>query len=274
MVHFFFAENLFLELGESPIWVDHLRKFYFVDIKNPKIYSYQLSESKLETFTIPFTSSCIVNTRKNLFLLASGNKIYKTNSEFQEFFELCTINQKYVGTRLNDGSYDGLGNLWVSGIQSNDRNLSSIFKISSDKKIEIFEKNNIKLGNGIDWSVDKKKMYLNDSKAKTTYIFDFDTTNSRLSNKKKFFDFKDFPGEPDGLTVDDNGVLWIPIWDQGLVTTISQNGRLLNCFDFPALRPTSIAFANDNKNTMLITTAKSDSRQSSDDGSVFLVTNT
>ncbi|OUV99211.1 MAG: hypothetical protein CBD16_08505 [Betaproteobacteria bacterium TMED156] len=265
-------DGISLELGESPVWVKHLHKFFFIDIRNPKIYSYEPFERKLQTFSSPFCFSCIDYVGKNLFLLASGNKILKTDDKFQDFKEHCTVDFNLVGKRFNDGSFDGFGNFWISGIQSNGDNLSSIFKISLNKKIEIFEKNSIKLGNGIDWSPNKQLMYFNDSKAKLTYCFNFDKNKQVLSNKKIFFDFNDFFGEPDGLTVDADGALWIPVWDAGIITKISKNGELLNSYNIPSLRPTSVSFANDNKNTMLITTAQLDVNRTTVDGSIFIGT--
>ena len=261
-----------LDLGESPIWVNSTQKFYFVDIKNPKIYSFEPCEQKLVVFDMPFLASSIVNIGTDKFLIASENKIYEATNEFKQLREKCSVNSNIVGKRFNDGAYDSNGYLWISGIASDDKNLSSIFKISLKNDVTVFEKNNVQLGNGIDWSHDKKKMFFNDSKAKIMYRYDFDKKFQMISNKKKFFDFNNFNGEPDGLTIDSFENIWVPIWNDGIITKISQEGKLLNYYNFPTQRPTSVAFSNDNKRTMLITTAKLDKENSikTDDGCVFI----
>jgi sugar lactone lactonase YvrE len=67
----------------------------------------------------------------------------------------------------------------------------------------------------------------------------------------------DEPGvAPDGLTVDDEGGIWVALWGGGAVRRYDPDGPPLATVPLPVDRPTSCAFGGPNLTTLFVTTAQ------------------
>ena len=66
-------------------------------------------------------------------------------------------------------------------------------------------------------------------------------------------------GVPDGLTVDDEGCVWLAVWGAGQVWQLSPaDGRVLATVSVPTPLTTSCAFGGAGLSTLYITTAERD----------------
>jgi sugar lactone lactonase YvrE len=63
-------------------------------------------------------------------------------------------------------------------------------------------------------------------------------------------------GIPDGLTIDSSGNLWVALWGEGRVECWSQTGVLQGDIAVAAPHTTSVAFAGEHLDTLVITTAR------------------
>ena len=61
---------------------------------------------------------------------------------------------------------------------------------------------------------------------------------------------------PDGLTVDDEGGIWVAWWGGGAVSRYAPDGTLLATVGLPVERPTSCAFGGPDRATLFVTTAR------------------
>ena len=98
------------------------------------------------------------------------------------------------------------------------------------------------ISNGIGWSPDGRTMYLNDSGTGCVDAFDFDGSSGAITRRRTLVRL-DEPGvAPDGLTVDEEGGIWVALWDGGAVNRYAPDGTLLATVQLPVERPTSCAF--------------------------------
>ena len=69
----------------------------------------------------------------------------------------------------------------------------------------------VDISNGLEWSLDGKKMYYIDSLTLKIDSFDFDIETGNISNRRTVFDLKEneIKGFPDGMTICDKGHLWV-----------------------------------------------------------------
>lgn len=111
------------------------------------------------------------------------------------------------------------------------------------------------ISNGLDWSPDGHSFYFVDSLARCLWMFDFDRSSGRVSNRRTLVEFEESFGLPDGLTVDAEGCIWVAGWDGWRVQRYSPGGDYLGLVDVPAARVTSCAFGGHDLTDLYITTA-------------------
>ncbi len=63
-------------------------------------------------------------------------------------------------------------------------------------------------------------------------------------------------GAPDGMTVDDDGRLWVAFWDDWAVRCYDPDGSLYRAVSVPAPRPTSVCLSAGADRRLLVTTAR------------------
>jgi len=109
--------------------------------------------------------------------------------------------------------------------------------------------------NGIGWSPDNKTMYVTDTYRQTIYQYDFDLDSGTIGNRRPLITIAASDGKPDGLTVDDQGCLWVALWDAWQIARFSPKGQLMQRMRVPVPRPTSCCFGGDNLDTLYVTSA-------------------
>jgi len=73
--------------------------------------------------------------------------------------------------------------------------------------------------------------------------------------KQIFYKFDDEDGYPDGITVDEEGYIWIAHWGSGIITKQSPNGKIVSKFNLPSLNLTSLCFGGANYKNLVVTSA-------------------
>ncbi|EDO36541.1 predicted protein, partial [Nematostella vectensis] len=137
----------------------------------------------------------------------------------------------------------------------------------------------VTISNGLAWSNDGKTLYYVDSIPRTVSAFDYDVASGNLSNRRVAIQLPPSRGEPDGMTIDKDGMLWIAIWDEGKVVRFDPNtGEELQSVSFPVARTTSCCWAGPNYDELIVTTARigltpSQLRDQPLAGSIFRVKN-
>jgi len=79
-----------------------------------------------------------------------------------------------------------------------------------------------------------------------------------LSGRRRFFDFTDAQVWPDGMTVDDEGMLWVALGRAGAVHRYRPDGALDGVVELPTTNPTSVAFGGADGADLYITTSWTD----------------
>ena len=99
-------------------------------------------------------------------------------------------------------------------------------KVDFEIKVE-----GVDISNGLEWSLDGKKMYYIDSLTLKIDSFDFDIETGNISNRRTVFDLKEneIKGFPDGMTICDKGHLWVACFGGSQVLNFTElNSTLLN----------------------------------------------
>ena len=96
--------------------------------------------------------------------------------------------------------------------------------------------------NGPAFDEPRGRLYLADTALFVVDVFDLDPATGAIDRRRRFLDFSDAQVWPDGMTVDDEGMLWVALGRAGAVHRYRADGTLDGVVELPATNPTSVAF--------------------------------
>jgi sugar lactone lactonase YvrE len=135
--------------------------------------------------------------------------------------------------------------------------LGCLFRVDAPG-IHFTAEEGIVISNGLDWSPHSDTMYYIDSALPRVDAFDFEVAAGVVTNRRMFIDTRDVPGEPDGMTVDAEGCLWVAFWGGGRVRRYSPEGHTISDLILPVSNVTSCTFGGAHMDELYITTAAVD----------------
>jgi sugar lactone lactonase YvrE len=158
--------------------------------------------------------------------------------------------------RMNDGKCDSAGRFWA-GTMSTDGHpgLASLFRLDPDYTLTEVVRG-VSISNGLGWNPDDTLMYFIDSPTHRVEVFDFDLAAGALSARRTLVTIDRAVGEPDGLSVDTEGFLWVAIWGGSAVHRYAPDGSLDRVVHLPASHITSCCFGGHRLDELYITSAR------------------
>lgn len=153
------------------------------------------------------------------------------------------------GDYMNDGGADPAGRFWV-GSQSMPRDPHcTLWSIGPDG-VPTARLDGVTVSNGLAFDRTGATLYYIDTLPHRS-IEAFDVApDGELSNRRTVCRVEG--GNPDGMAIDLDGMLWVAVWDAAQVRRYSPDGELLETVELPATRPTAVALVD---RLLVITTA-------------------
>ncbi len=141
---------------------------------------------------------------------------------------------------------------------SEDAGAGSLYVLDSDLKCSQKIKG-VTISNGLAWSADRKTFYYTDTPTLEVAAFDYDDYTGAISNRRTIIRIEEKEGYPDGMTIDNEGMLWIAHWNGWQVTRWNPaTGTKLLSIKLPVAKVTSCTFGGENFDDLYITSAKVD----------------
>ena len=147
-----------------------------------------------------------------------------------------------------------------------------------DKNLKVHKKlSNTSISNGLAWSPDKKHLYFIDSPTQAVQSFLFNEKTGEIIFEKNVIEVPSAMGSPDGMAIDEEGMLWIAQWGGfGVYRWNPNDGKLLKKIELPVPQVTSCAFAGSELDHLIITSAKENLNEEElkrypESGNVFIV---
>ena len=159
-----------------------------------------------------------------------------------------------VGDRMNDGACDPLGR-FLAGTTTYDRSpRAALYRLDPDLSITPVLAP-VTLSNGIDWSPDGRTLYYVDTPLRRVDAFAYDVERGELGERRVLVDLADAPGNPDGLSVDAEGHIWVAIFRGGEIRRYMPDGRLVHTVAVPTPLVTSCCFGGPDLTDLYITSS-------------------
>jgi len=242
-------------LGEAPIWSPRDNALYWVDILTPSVHAFNATSGATTETKLGSMASVAIPKATGGLLIATPAGLMTLDPESKNLNLLCHPEADRPGNRYNDGKCDRRGRLWIASMDMGTvANRGSLFRVNADGSFKKMD-SGFTVPNGIGWSPDDRLMYFTDTYRKTVYVYDFDLMSGTISNRRDFITFNTADGRPDGLTVDEEGCIWIAMWDAWNITRFSPEGQELMRIRMPVPRPTSCCFGGPSLETLYVTSA-------------------
>jgi sugar lactone lactonase YvrE len=243
-------------LAESPVWDEHSQTFYWVDILNGMIHRYHIQTKEQETISVhqPVGSVCLTRSGRMIAALQSGIHFVCADDRL----ELMADPEANTPTnRFNDGKCDAAGRFWAGTMSMNGEvKAGSLYCMEGNRRVSK-KLSGISVSNGLAWSPDNTVFYFIDTPTQSVQAFDLDINSGQLSNGRVAINIPEEMGKPDGMTIDEEGMLWIALWGGGKITRWDpRSGKLLQEFQLPVSQVSSCTFGGPQLTDLYITTAR------------------
>ncbi|MGC9105558.1 MAG: SMP-30/gluconolactonase/LRE family protein [Thermoprotei archaeon] len=213
--------NHSFRLAESPLLDWESGDLYWVDIEGNAIYRLSSGrEEKLLSVRTPTTLAFSVD--RELVYTSFRSVVYEGR----------TWSLDEEGVRFNDGKCSPEGEFWVGTMDLEERRpIGKLYSFDGRKFRELVK--GLTVSNGMDWLDDE--FYLIDSPRRTILVFSYPSMKL-----KRTIDTSLIPGVPDGMTIDEQGRLWVAHYGGGLIS-VWNGGKLEMSIEIPVKLVTSVA---------------------------------
>ena len=245
------------QLGEGAIWHATTHLLYWVDIEGKKLHQYHPATGKTRTIEVEERIGTVVLAEEDKAIVALQNGIFALDLASGELTLIANPLAGLPDMRFNDGKCDPVGRLWVGSMHlSAQPNAASLYRLDADRSIERVL-DDITISNGIAWALNHRTMYYIDTPTNCVQAFDYESSTGHITNPRVVVTIPKGEGHPDGMTIDEEGMLWVAHWGGNKVVRWNPaTGEMLQKIDVPAPHVTSCAFGGDNLSTLYITTAR------------------
>jgi sugar lactone lactonase YvrE len=246
-------------LSEGPRWHEERQELLWVDILGRQFHRGRVaadgSLDQVNTIAVDRHVGAVAPVAAGGYVLAAGPGFLFVD-EAGSVRELAQPEAGRTDVRMNDGACDPQGRFWAGSMAYDESpGAGSLYRLELDGTCTTML-TGLTISNGIGWSPDGKTMYLNDSGTGCIEAFRFDRTSGAISERRTLVRI-DRPGvAPDGLTVDEEGGIWVALWGGGVVNRYATDGKVLRSVRLPVRRPTSCAFGGRDRATLFVTTAR------------------
>ncbi|CAG9802260.1 unnamed protein product [Chironomus riparius] len=261
-------------LGEGPHYDVKSQNLYYVDIAAPAIFRYSLETGKIFKATIKDNNSQLgfitpIEGKTDEFVVGAGHDltVIRWNGESEEatvLKVLVTVDSQFPTNRINDAKCDPKGRLFFGTMGDETSNLKQhptgfLYRYQTYPNATIL-RDNVGISNGLAWNENLGKFYYIDSVTRNVKAYDYESSTGHISNESVLIDFAvthpDNEFAPDGMTIDENGFLYVATWNGARILVINPvTKEIVREIQMPTAKVTSLAFGGPSLDILFVTTA-------------------
>lgn len=258
-------------LGEGPLWSARDHAVYWVDILGQYVNRLSLTDDQVTSWPMPQMIGWVIErANRPGFIAGLKSGFSELTLDPVQVRPIVSPESDVPGNRMNDAKADRWGRIWAGTMPIKaDVPTGALYRLDADHSVSVVDRGYI-IANGPAFSPAQDRLYHTDSGRKIVYRFDIHDDGS-LGERSEFVRFENDWGSPDGMTVDEEGSLWIAHWGVGRVSRFDAQGRVTRAIELPTAQVSSCTFAGPNLDRMFVTTAAVDNEQDPLAGGFFEV---
>jgi sugar lactone lactonase YvrE len=240
-------------LGEGPVWDEREQELFFVDITGERVHCFRPRDRSHRSFDVGRPVGAVVLREDGALVLAAHDSFFLAERDGSEMRPFGSVEVDGRRVRFNDGKVDPAGRFVAGTMDWGHKDpLGSLYMLAGDGTVTTLWEG-VVISNGLAWA--DGTLYYIDTPRLSVDAFDLDPETGRLSKRRVVAEFQN--GRPDGMAIDDEGCLWVALWEGSRVERVDpRNGRHLDAIELPTSHVTSAAFGGPHLDELYITSAK------------------
>lgn len=244
-------------LGEGPCWSSETNKLIWVDINGYKVHLFDPETGVNESLEIGQYVGAAVARENGGLLLALYHGFYFYDLETKQLTAIEEPEGLIPTNRFNDGKCDPEGRFWAGTmVLKGDPGEANLYCMDTDLSVKR-TLTGVTISNGMAWNIEKQLMYYIDTITKKIRSYDFDMKTGEMTNEQTVITISEGMGSPDGMTIDEEGMLWVAFFrGWNVIRFDPETGETLEEISVPASQVTSCTFGGARLDELYITTAR------------------
>jgi len=244
------------ELGEGPRWDARGQRLFWVDIMARRVHAFRPDKGACWSVDVGKPVGALAGAPDGSVVLAVAGGFARLEFDSGRTTMLAAVEADLPQNRMNDGACDPAGRFWAGTMALDEgEGKGGLYRLDPDLAVHRML-TGVTISNGIDWTLDGRRMYYVDSPTRRIDVFDFDGQGGAITNRRPFASIPAEAGIPDGLTVDADGFVWLALWGGAALRRYAPDGTLERTVPLPVSHPTSCAFGGAALDELYVTSAR------------------
>lgn len=247
-------DNTECTLGEGALWHPELKRLFWFDIPNAKLYALSSDTSSCWSFEEMVSAAGWID--KSELLIASETALFRFNLQTGKRTDLVALEADNSITRSNDGRADPWGGFWIGTMGKEAQPAAgAIYRYYAGELRQLVS--NVTISNAICFAPDQRCAYYTDTPTRKVMRQPLDPKDGWPDGEPEvFLDLSDEKLNPDGAVTDAEGNLWIACWGDGAVRAFNQKGEQIERVEASAKHLSCPAFGGLDYTTLFATSAR------------------
>ncbi|MGC8259540.1 SMP-30/gluconolactonase/LRE family protein [Bacillus subtilis] len=243
-------------IGEGPLWDEENGRLYWVDILGSELHIFDPEEKINRSIKFKSFVTALAKYSKDELIMTMKDGFYLYHLRDDSLEKIKQPKDMHESLRFNDAKCDPYGRLWAGTTSmEGEKKQASLYRLNLDGSL-VKIKDQVSTSNGLDWDRERNLMYYIDTPTQEIVRYSYDPQSGDVSNPEPVYRFDQSDGLPDGMTIDQNGMLWVALFGGSRVVHIDPfQKKEINSISVPAKYVTCCAFGGRDLKTLYITTA-------------------
>jgi sugar lactone lactonase YvrE len=241
-------------LGEGPAWDARTDVLWFVDIKRRCVHRFDPATGSVDAWTAPEQVGWVLPADDGALLAGLQSGIARFDPVTGRFDPLAAPDPHPAHNRLNDATVAPDGAIWFGTMDDDQEQPTGRVYRFDGRTVTDSGIAPVTITNGPAMSPDGRLLYHVDTLGRVIYAVPVDASQA-AGTARPFVRIDPADGNPDGVTVDSAGNVWVGLWGGSCARLYAPDATLLREVRLPAANVTKVALGGPNLTTAYATTA-------------------